>query len=668
MELSEQKKLVDAFYTWYDTGLRGILADNRRRYRMEMLDRSERLERGLSALPSTKSASVADRFREHALMEYHENPDSISFSAREMGNPQKDALAKWLTEIFIYRSNNTFPFFSWHSASLLNAAVDGIEAALVWWRKESITTPIQKFYTRDGQEVPQQVFEQYSSIDPNAFTVEDSTTETVVRDTWWIDSLMPGRDVVWDMKQNILDVNLGQFAMVKQRKSLNDIENLQKSGLFDLAQEIDWSEYQTSGLDIRPDWGKTAGDVDKVDFGDHDLIEIWVFFWKEANEWLCQFSIKGEEELSSPKKVNDVFFAGRPVNRLPLVIGAFQQKLWEATGRGLPETIAPIEDEWQDHRNNLNDIAKAAAQGGRIRVAHDSDVDLNDVLNSRVFRADPGEVEFVQYNSGIMESLRATDPLQADMNELMPVGIEGRGKALAPKGTNNTLGATQMLQEASNSKLGVQLLTRNETFLKPLLYLIAELEFAFETDQTIARIASVKAGVQPPQAMGMIDFRQLDFPVDIQINAGLGTMPRGQKLTGLMQIYQVGQQMQIPLNNMAIFSQMVALGGYKPEQFINPNPPGPPPPQVEYKCNVDIPIQFLPPDAQMMLMQKMMNGQMNMNANIESKQLQKMLNEQQQNGGGMAAPSRSDMPMVDATGPEAEGMSQGGQQSPEGMM
>jgi len=510
---------------------------------------------------------------------------------------------------------------------------------MVWWRTETATRT-------------------QTVIDPLGFAHE-MEQRVPIRDTWWIDQLMPGTDVVWDPKIKLMDVNLGQFCMVKIRKNLDEINSLLEAGVFDLAGDIDWSEHQETGLDLRPDYGKTVYDPDNTDLGDRNHVEIWCFFFKEANTWQCQFSIKGDKELSSIRPVNAVFFGGREVNRLPVVVGIFQQKLWESVGRGLPETIAPIEDEWQDQRNNLNDIAKAAAQGGRIRVNPDADVNLDDVLNSRIFHAGQNEVEFVQYNSGIMESLRASDPLVADINELLPVGIESRGRSMVPKGTNNTLGANQMMEQASNSKLGVQLMTRNETFMKPLLCLIAQMEFAFETDETIARIAAHKAGMNPPTINDMVDFRQLDFEIDVQINAGLGSMPKFQKYQMMQQLFQLGQVLNLPMDAMKFYSQAAILAGYQPETFLNPNPPPPPPPQVEYKCNVDIPIQLLPPEIQGALLQKMMTGQMNVTAGVQSKELSKIINSNQQNN----MPERSGQPTVDATGAAGMGMSQGGMQN-----
>ena len=635
MELKRQNQLVESFYTWYHSGLANVIADNRRRYRMQMVDEADRSKRGLSALPSTKSASVSDRFREKALLEYHENVDSISYTSKAVNDITKEELCRWLTEIFVYRSQNTFPFFSWHSASLLAGAVDGIEAAMVWWRREA-TTKNRVVINTLG--LPQEMIE-----------------PVIVRDTWWIDQLMPGRDVVWDPTVAYMDVNLGQFAMVRMKRSIEEAEGMAKARIFDIP--VEWKQYQRKQYEREQDQNTTVAKPDNMDMGDKQLLDIWCFFSKENNTWNCQFSICGKTEISTSRPVNDIFFAGRQVNRLPVVVGVHQQKLWETVGRGLPETIAPIEDEWQDQRNNLNDIAKATAQGGRIRVNPDADVNLDDVLNSRIFHAEQNEVEFVQYNSGIMEAMRASDPLIADMNELLPVGIESRGKAIAPKGTNNTLGAAQMMDQASNSKLGVQLMTRNETFMKPLLWLIAQLEMAFETDETVARIAANKADTMAPYAGSMIDFSRLDFDVDVQINAGMGSVPRFQKYAMIQQLFQLGQVLKLPMDPMKFYRQASILAGYAPETFLNPNPPPPPPPEVEYKCNVDIPIQFLPPEAVNALLQKMMTGQMNVTGKVQSKDLEKMVNESRQN----TMPQRADAPMVDATGPAAQGMSQGGQ-------
>ena len=212
--------------------------------------------------------------------------------------------------------------------------------------------------------------------------------------------------------------------------------------------------------------------------------------------------------------------------------------MWEALGRGEPETIAPHEDELINHKNNVSDAAKIEIQG-RYRLDPDSNINIDDLLNKRVFHAEKGEFERIEQNLNVVDSLRVADGINAEIAELVPVGIES--KHMVPRGTARTLGAMQLGLGAQNEKLSVQLIVRNQTFFEPLLYLIAQLLMAYETDETILKLAGARAkkGMGenapanfPPTVVDVeagklrIDHRQLDLDFNIKINAGLGAAAR----------------------------------------------------------------------------------------------------------------------------------------------
>jgi hypothetical protein len=620
--LSRQRTFEEQFNSWFDTGLKPILEDNRRRYRMELKDAADRKKRGLSTLPSTKSASVVDRAVERALLEYHGEPEAIAFTAKSAAaDPHKDELARWLSDLFHYRAKRTFPFFTWHASSLTAAFTDGMEAALVYWRKESYTVKRKEYLVIDmatmtPTPIPREAYEAGVKVTPELFLTAEVEEEVLVRDSWWIDSLKPGEDLLWDFKAPLLDLNLGEAVLVKATRSLQELEQLADRGVFDKFSKEKAKKYRTVRSET-VDKTATVTDPESVDLSDLNRLCTWIYFEKVAGQWMVSFSLEGKEALSSQKPVNDVFFAGRRVNRLPLVLGTHKLKLWEAVGRGEPETIAPLEDELIEHKNALADASRIAIQG-RFRVNKDSDINFDDLLNNRIVLADEGEFEKFDTQFNTVDALRVLDSLQTDMAEMVPVGMQS--KQLVPRGNGRTLGAVQLALGSQNEKLSVQLITRNQTFLEPLLYLVAQLEFAFETDETILRIAARKAGIPPPETIidgrPALDLRALDFDVEVQINAGLGSAPRQQKAQNIIQLTQFRQAFGIPTDLPRVAAQLNALAGFEPGAFTPAQPP--PPPRPEMKGNVNIDLALLPPQIQVQLVMALLTGQGPINANIQA--------------------------------------------------
>lgn len=668
MELERQRQLAKTARDWFDNELKTTIKDNRRRYNMKLKDESQRKSRDLSCLPSTKSTAAVDRFVESSLIVYHTDPDSISFTPKAAKDPVLDGWAKWLTEIFSYRAENDFPFFTWHHSSLNAGGVDGLEAALVWWRKESYTENVTKYRTfTNGQwsEVPKQAYDQYSSTMPELFSATDEAVETVSLDTFWIDQLEPGVEVFWDPNIPLLNVNLGQFGLVKLWRSPDDLRNLASRGIINPIDDEDLKAFQKSNPYSNDSLGLAESERENsfttnADLGDKNLVELWMFFDKEAGRWGVQFSLEGKHALSERKTVDEVFFAGRKVNRLPFVVGTTKLKLWKAAGRAIPETIAPLEDQHTDHINNVNDAVKSSIQG-RYRVNPDSDLNVDDLLNRRIVYADPGEYERINDEFGIISTLRVDDSINMGINELVPVGMASGGRGVVPKGTDKTLGALQVAKLEGDEKQGVHIKTRNETFLKPVLWLVVQNIFAFETDDQVLRKAAANANIDPPivtlpNGQQIVDHTKLDFGVDVQINAGLGAAPRYQKAQNAMQIAGWRVQNNVPTDTMAIARHLNVLAGFGADQFTPNTPPQPPPPKVEHKVKTDIPFNMLPPQAQQVIIQQIINGQAEVDANVKQDNLL------QQNGGGMFTPNRTGQ-IVDTTGQSGAQMSAGGMQN-----
>jgi hypothetical protein len=607
--LNKQVQFNDSFTTWFNSEVKPTLESSRRRYRMEHEDAKKREELGLSAVPSTKSAATVDRSVERAIMEYHGEQDAISFTAKNAGDKNLDFLAAIHTENFHIRSQTSFPFAVWNSTSLTAGFVDGLEAAIVSWRKEAYTEKRQEYFAINETGMPapvdEEMYNEYSKIAPEMFFAEDVEEEIKVIDTWWVDQLIPGENVLWDVKAPLLDINMGQACLVKMERSVDAILEMSEAGIIDKITKEELRQFQdTSTTD------EQASTFTDPDMDDYNRVELWIWFTKDKSQWWVEFSLEGKKKLSEKQNINDAWYNGRRVNRLPVVVGTTKLKPFVAMGRGIPETIKPIEDEYEKTRNLLLDAARQDVEG-RWRVNPGSDIDLNELINSPIVRANVGDVEKFDNRANSMTALQQSGALTGDINELAPVGMES--SQVVPSGTDKTLGAIQMAMGSSNEKLSVALLVRNFTFFKPLLYLISELTIAFETDENILRIAESRVakgrdhkGMKLPQQGSQIDLKSLDIPLDIQINAGLGSVPRQQKLQYMQYLGEAWGRLGIPLDGLEMFRQGSVLLGFGEDQFISTEPPqskGP-----ELKADIKIDFDRLPPAMQMKVLEMFANS------------------------------------------------------------
>jgi len=148
--------------------------------------------------------------------------------------------------------------------------------------------------------------------------------------------------------------------------------------------------------------------------------------------------------------------------------------------------------------------------------------------------------------------------------------------------------------------------------------LIGECLMAFETDQSVLKAAAVPVkDFQPPMAGGMVDIRSLDFPFDVQISAGLGAVPKQQKLATIQGLLTVGAQAGLPVDLIKGFKQATTLAGYDEEYFLLPedqreSPPKPP--EMTAKINIDL--ALLPPQMQQILLNAILQGSQKVEASV----------------------------------------------------
>lgn len=620
---NKAKDFQSQFKAWWDGGPGPVVDDNRRRYRMLLKDKAEREERGLSAIPSTKSCSVVDNFAIDAVMEYFAEPDNITYTAKDTTDIQKDLMARWLTEIFRYRSEYTFPFQPWLMQNMKIAGVDGMIGAIVSWKKESYKEKqpaVYAYINEQGQKEPitKDIYDAYKLMSPDKFIKEVPETEVVLRDTWWIDTLKPGESLFWDFKSTSMNLSDGSCCLAIIHLTPDEIQGYVDKGVFDKISEEDIKRFQDVNSTERADTTSVATDPKTVNLDHFNRVPVWIWFEKKGCQWFSTFILGGIVEVKKETNVNEVFFGGRRVNRLPVVLGCIDFELWEWIGRGLPKLIAPLEDELVNHKNNINDAAKLTIEG-RWRINPGSDVDIDMLLNAKTFEAAPGEVERMQDNFGILESMRAADIIAQDMAEVVPVGMSS--KNLVPKGTAKTLGAVQLALGDEKKTLNSRLMCFNVTFMKPLLYLIAQNEFSFETDELILRIAGANvktdnsgqpANFNVPMSGGKIDLSSLDLEVEIQINAGLGAIPRQQKFQKMIQVYQLGKELGINQDNEKIYEQACVLASFNPGQFKS-KAPSPQPPEPEISGTVNIDIAALRPDLQEQVIMRLLTGKIKAN-------------------------------------------------------
>jgi hypothetical protein len=632
---------------------------------MIMADADERISLGLSALPSTKSTSIVDNATIDAIQEYLQT-DAITFTAEEAGDSYTDHLAVWASELFKVRAKKN-GFWIWLIRSMKCGFVDGLEAGMVRWRKEAYDYEDKHWIDkRTGQEIDEQIFAEMKKrypvtvegqFDPETgqappieiqfeehfeFTKEKKTR--TVADTWECVQLKPGENLLWDFKNPTLDLNRGQWVIVILQMSKEDILNLVKQKVLNKITPEELKPYLKAGVTSHGNTDNTddtsvGPDPDTIDAEDFNLAEMWLWFEKKDYQWRVTFILEGEKVMSKEWLVNDLFFGGRPFDRLPVVLGTFDFELWEAIGRGLPKLIASIEDEMTDHRNNVNDMAKQAATGKyRITPGYDDD-EVNSVLNEKWFYAKSGDVEKLDFAGEMAVVMKAGDLTSGDIASLAPVSMSdpqlvGKGNA------KDTLGSVQLAMGGNDKKLNAGTMIRNETFLEQILRIIVEMSMAFETSQKFGRIAAKKAKFDQPGPDGktmmeqiqyidnnqtFIDFTKLDFDVEIQINAGLGTVPRQQKAQKIMTYTEWAKahpDIAMKLDIEEIDKQLKVLNGFNEDQFVLPEErwrqPEPPPVQDRLTLNVQwSELAMVSPEMAEALLRKAIAGGMSMTTNVK---------------------------------------------------
>ena len=263
MEITKQVTTVALFRRWFEGGnahqgqgisVKRTIEDNRRRYRMIVADAAERTALGLSALPSTKSTSIVDNAVIDAIQEYYAT-DAITFTSANDATGEEVHQAAWLTENFKIRAKKN-SFWVWHLQSLKSGMVDGIEAGMVRWRKETYNYTEKHFFSKlTGGEISEQEYKDAKKAGPiimegafdpatgkpktikipfeKVYEAQRVKKERIVADTWECVQLKPGENLLWDFKNPLLDLNRGQWCIVIINMQAEEIIALAASGMFD---------------------------------------------------------------------------------------------------------------------------------------------------------------------------------------------------------------------------------------------------------------------------------------------------------------------------------------------------------------------------------------------------------------------------------------------------
>lgn len=312
-------------------------------------------------------------------------------------------------------------------------------------------------------------------------------------------------------------------------------------------QEPAFRHYEDSVLcaAVREDWDSIRqardgkGRVDKYSTTQVQDFEIaWVrlnIINMDGDDWVY-WTLGDQLMLTDPKPITDVWAHGQR----PYVMGNAIIESNRLYPDGIPGLAADTSDASQFLLNTRFDNIMLALNK-RWLVRRGSGADLRALLRN----VPGGAVVTNDVNADIRaigtpdvtaSSYQEQDRLNQDMDDL--IGVMSNGTIQGAENLNETVGGMNLLASNAGDLKQLTIRTISETWVKPVLQQLVDLERHYESDITVLSVASQKAGA--PDVMTA--FRAFMMPVDVDVNVGFGATSPAERLNkmklGLETLFQ----------------------------------------------------------------------------------------------------------------------------------
>jgi len=288
---------------------------------------------------------------------------------------------------------------------------------------------------------------------------------------------------------------------------------------------------------------------------------VWVrrcIVRRDGADWYYETTTSGEL-LSRPVYLREVHKIGRPY-----VIGCMEIEPHVLYKSGTADLNHNQQTEMNNLANNRLENVLLAMQG-RFLVARGGNTDIRSLM-----RLVAGSVTFTNSPNGDVKDLRPADVtsssyeeqdrLNNDADELN--GMFSQGTVSGQRNLNETVGGMLMLSESASEVMESQIKTFTETWYKPVLGQMVELERHYESD---ARMITMIGEQLARDSLTV--FRALNERVKVTVNVGFGNLNpimRIEKLTtGMSAIEQLAPGTLAGADSAEIAKEIFGALGYK---------------------------------------------------------------------------------------------------------
>lgn len=245
--------------------------------------------------------------------------------------------------------------------------------------------------------------------------------------------------------------------------------------------------------------------------------------------------------LSDPVPIEEVF----GVDFRPYVMGSKTIESHRPYPAGDIEMIGPTQEVMNELQNTRMDNIRLALNN-RFMVKRGQMVDMRSLMRnvpgSVTLTSDPAsDVKQLETKDVTSSSYQEQDRLNMDFDAT--IGVFTQSTVGAARNLNERVRGMELMGQGADMITELGLRTLSETWVKPVLQQLVELESRFETDETILAIVGSRS-----QTGGWMEvFKLLTKPVSVTVSVGFGNtdpMQRIQRLSmGLQAVSQLAPSM-----------------------------------------------------------------------------------------------------------------------------
>lgn len=475
--------------------------------------------------PKTRSAI---RNNEAAVAAaFFANPDVVAITAADPSNPVQQASAELMFQLLQYRLTTfgQIPWFLTLCGGFQDASVIGVVASYQSWkyREKEIKALVEYDDGTFGEIKDTKVVEDRPDVElmpvENLRIHPASDWRDPINSSPYVLRLIPM--YVMDVKDRM--VKDGEKPSVKKWKKLEDGEI--RSGM-----KLNFDSTRLTRENQREDKLDNSTS-NSAAVSDYDIVWVIENFMRDGSGNDLVYYTLGTEHMLSPEPVpiEDVYFTGLR----PLAMGIAILETHRIFPTAPAQLGENIQREINEVTNSRLDNVKLVLNKRHL-VRRGAQVDLKSMLRnvagSVTFVNDVhDDVKSFEYSDVTSSSYEEQTRLATEYDEL--VGNFSGSSIANSRKLNETVGGMQMLRSGAFGLTEYLVRTFAETWVKPVIWQLIQLEQKYETDFTVLAMAGNKAQLFQKYGVDEVTDELLNQRLTMEVNVGTGATDPMTKLT-----------------------------------------------------------------------------------------------------------------------------------------